>query len=189
MGQLHLVPAERHGVLADVRHAHPGHDRQGQRAVDEASAELGPPGEVVVEVDLVGVAGEQGEPDVVSLGHRAAETAPVDVADVEVLEVAPLPAWNDRHHTAPFVYRLASDGGAPAPRRPAARTATDRLASGGGTSAARTTRREPGAVVGQHLVVADAERLDPALLAQGERDEEAELDQLRIGEMAVEPRP
>jgi hypothetical protein len=95
MRQLDLVPAERHTVLADVGDAHARHDGQGERAVDQALAELGPAGEVVVEVDLVRVVGEQGEPDVVGLGHRAAEPASVDVTDVEVLEEAPLPTGHD----------------------------------------------------------------------------------------------
>src|SRR5262245_64973624 len=37
--------------------------------------------------------------------------------------------------------------------------------------------------------MADPERLDPPLLAQGQRDEEAELDQLGIGEMPAQLRP
>jgi len=39
--------------------------------------------------------------------------------------------------------------------------------------------------VGHEFVVADAQRLDPALLAQRQPDEEAQLDQLRIGEVRV----
>src|SRR5882724_507099 len=97
MGQLDLVPAERHAVLADVGDAHARYDGQGQRAVDQALAELGPPGEVIVEVDLVRVVGEQGEPDVVGLRDRPAEPAAVDVADVEVLEEPPLPPGHARH--------------------------------------------------------------------------------------------
>ena len=38
-------------------------------------------------------------------------------------------------------------------------------------------------------MVLKAERLDPALLSQCESDEEAELDQLRNGEVLVEPFP
>jgi hypothetical protein len=37
--------------------------------------------------------------------------------------------------------------------------------------------------------VTDAERLDPALLAARESDEEAELDELGLAEMRVQPRP
>ena len=50
-------------------------------------------------------------------------------------------------------------------------------------------RREAGGGVPEHLAVPDAERLDPPLLPQGERDEEAELDELGHGEEPVEPRP
>jgi hypothetical protein len=38
-------------------------------------------------------------------------------------------------------------------------------------------------------VVADAQCLDPALLAQRQPDEEAQLDQLRIGEVRVQLLP
>jgi hypothetical protein len=38
-------------------------------------------------------------------------------------------------------------------------------------------------------VVADAEGLDPALLTAGQSDEEAELDELRLGEVFMELAP
>jgi hypothetical protein len=41
----------------------------------------------------------------------------------------------------------------------------------------------------QVLVVVDAQQPDPALLAEGQRDEAAELDQLRLGEVPVQPLP
>jgi hypothetical protein len=42
---------------------------------------------------------------------------------------------------------------------------------------------------GKHLVVADTQGLDPALLAAREGDEKAELDQLRLTEEPMEPLP
>src|SRR5437870_12337370 len=48
---------------------------------------------------LVRVAGEQGEPDIVGLRHGPAESASVDVTDVEVLEEPSLPPGHDRHRT------------------------------------------------------------------------------------------
>ena len=45
---------------------------------------------------------------------------------------------------------------------------------------------EAGVRVPEHLTVADAERLDPALLPQGEGDEEAELDELGLAEVPVQ---
>jgi hypothetical protein len=42
---------------------------------------------------------------------------------------------------------------------------------------------------GEDLIVADAKRLDPALLAEREADEEAELNELGIGEVLVQLRP
>jgi hypothetical protein len=41
----------------------------------------------------------------------------------------------------------------------------------------------------EHLVVADAQRLDPALLAAGEGDEKAELDELSLAEVLVQLLP
>lgn len=41
----------------------------------------------------------------------------------------------------------------------------------------------------EHFSVADPERLDPALLTEGERDERAELDQLGSREVLVEACP
>src|SRR5581483_6228676 len=45
--------------------------------------------------------------------------------------------------------------------------------------------RHAGELVGEHLAVAEVQRLDPALLTQGQRHEEAQLDQLRLAEVAV----
>ena len=95
--ELDLVPAQREAVLAGVGHAQARHDGQGERAVDQRPSELGALRVVLVEVDLVRVVGEQREPDVVRLGHRAADPAAVDVADREVLEEAALPACFHSH--------------------------------------------------------------------------------------------
>lgn len=42
---------------------------------------------------------------------------------------------------------------------------------------------------GEHLVVADAKRLDPPLLAEGQADKEAKLHQLGVGELRVQSLP
>ena len=49
--------------------------------------------------------------------------------------------------------------------------------------------RQAGGRPGEHLTMPDAERLDPALLPEGERDEEPELDELGNGEVPVELLP
>src|SRR5436309_2850650 len=61
---------------------------------------------------LVRVAGEQGEPDIVGLRHGPAESASVDVTDVEVLEEPSLPPGHDRHRTllSPSSSRLGRRG-------------------------------------------------------------------------------
>jgi len=50
-------------------------------------------------------------------------------------------------------------------------------------------RREAGGGAAEQFAVPDAERLDPPLLSQGERDEEPEFDQLRDCEVLVEALP
>src|SRR5690348_14332839 len=51
------------------------------------------------------------------------------------------------------------------------------------------TRRHRGAGAGENLVMLDVERAQPSLLAHGQRHEIADLDQLRLAEMLVQPRP
>jgi hypothetical protein len=48
------------------------------------------------------------------------------------------------------------------------------------------TRREAGDGVAEHRAVIDAEGFDPALLAEGERDEKSELNQLGNREVLVQ---
>ncbi len=50
-------------------------------------------------------------------------------------------------------------------------------------------RPESGGRAPEHLAVPDAERLDPSLLAQGEGDEEPELNQFGDREVLVEALP
>jgi len=52
---------------------------------------------VLVEVDLVGVVGQQRQPDVVGLGDGAADVAAVGVANLEILEEPADPALLHRH--------------------------------------------------------------------------------------------
>ena len=95
--QLDLIPAEGEPVLAHIRHAQSGDDGQGEGAVDQALSKLGALAVFVVEMNLVGVVGQQGEPDIVRLGHGPSETALIDVPDLEILEVPPFPSRLDRH--------------------------------------------------------------------------------------------
>ena len=50
-------------------------------------------------------------------------------------------------------------------------------------------RRHRAVLARQDLVVLDVERAQPSLLAHGQRDEVADLDQLRLAEVLVQPRP
>src|SRR5579883_1829463 len=62
-----------------------------------------------------------------------------------------------------------------------------------GEPACRSTLDNPGgeagAGVAEHLAVADGEGADPALLAEGQGNEEAQLDQLGLAELAVQLGP
>src|SRR5712691_1363139 len=51
------------------------------------------------------------------------------------------------------------------------------------------SRREGGGGAWQHLVMLDVEQPQPALLAEGQRDEAAEFHQFRLGEMTVQTLP
>src|SRR5437899_2435590 len=55
--------------------------------------------------------------------------------------------------------------------------------------ALRRFRREARRRISRQLAVADGPRLDDALLAVGERDEGAELHDLRVAEVLPQPRP
>ena len=51
------------------------------------------------------------------------------------------------------------------------------------------SRREPLFVIGKQLPVTDAERLDPSLLPERQRNEETKLHELRNREVLVKFRP
>src|SRR6266545_2492664 len=63
------------------------------------------------------------------------------------------------------------------------------LAGYGGALLAGDLRGEARVGVGEQFLVPDAQRADPALLAAGEGDEVAQLDDLRLGEVAVQALP
>jgi hypothetical protein len=50
-------------------------------------------------------------------------------------------------------------------------------------------RSEAALRLGQYLLVADIQGLNPPLLTQSEADEEAKLDQLRVGKVGVQLLP
>ncbi len=86
LGQLDVAPAEIGGrVLAGVGHGEADDERERERAVHERLTELRPLRVRHVEVDLVRVQRQAGEPDVVRVRDRAAEAAAEHVTDIEVL--------------------------------------------------------------------------------------------------------
>src|SRR5690606_33578725 len=104
IGQANLVPAQvcKH-VLGDVGDALAGDQRDGESRIDQRLAELRLCRVVGVEMDGRGVLGEQGEPDVVRLGHRAAQRLAIDFADPEILEKPSAPAILLRHVTCSYI--------------------------------------------------------------------------------------
>src|SRR5207302_4776007 len=87
--QAHLVPAEvRHRLLAHIGHAHAGDDGEGQRRIDERSAELAAGAVDRINVQRMLVHREKREPDVVGLGERAPGPVLVHLAHLELLVIA-----------------------------------------------------------------------------------------------------
>src|SRR5436190_4066309 len=90
MRELDVGPAEiGDRLLADVADAHARQQRHRERRGDDAAAELGVARILLVEVKRVLVHGEQGKPGVVGLRDGASRPMLVDVADREVLIIAP----------------------------------------------------------------------------------------------------
>src|SRR5262245_20913111 len=52
-------------------------------------------------MDLIGVVGQQGKPSIVGFGEGPAQTATVNIADFEILEVASFPALFHGHCANP----------------------------------------------------------------------------------------
>ena len=67
-GEANLVPAEIDGVAGDVVDGEAGDEGEGESGVEERLAEFGAGGVIAIEVNLIGVVGEEREPGVVSGG-------------------------------------------------------------------------------------------------------------------------
>ena len=100
--EAYLVPPEvGHDILREVRDGLTGHERQGERRVDQRSTKLGLAGIDMVKMDRVGIHRQQGEPDVVGGEDGPAQRVVIDVADLEILVDAPRPAFFDAHTSSP----------------------------------------------------------------------------------------
>ena len=89
MREADVLPAEvGDGLLADVGHAHAHQHRHRQGARDQWPPELACLGVFHVEVQRMGVHGQQGEPGVVGVRDGPAGAVFVDVTSLEILEVA-----------------------------------------------------------------------------------------------------
>src|SRR6266566_7223933 len=86
-----MGPLQVEAVLAQVSDAQPGHQGEGEATVDEHLAVWSTGGVVSVEVRLVRVVSDAGEPDIVSVGDRAPQGMADHLARGEVLkEIADL---------------------------------------------------------------------------------------------------
>lgn len=110
VGQDDIIPAQVEAVFADIGHAQPGHNRQGQHTVDQTLAELGLFAVLGIEMDLVGVIGQQSKPDIIVFGHRPAEPTAVHVPDLEILIITTFPTGFDWHSA----FLLSTNVGFPA---------------------------------------------------------------------------
>src|SRR4030095_16058362 len=102
IGQFYLVPTEGKTVFAHIGDTQTGHNREGQRAVNQTLAELRALAILIIKMNLIRVIRQQGEPDVVRLRDGPPKTAAINVADFKVFEEAPFPAGFDSH-TLPFL--------------------------------------------------------------------------------------
>src|SRR2546422_8018814 len=90
-------PPQAHSVHATPPSPQPRHNRQRERAVDQTFPELRAFTVLVIEMNLVGVVGEEGKPDVVVLSDGSSETATINIANLEIFEITALPTGLDRH--------------------------------------------------------------------------------------------
>src|SRR5882672_2873552 len=68
-------------------------------------------------MNLIGVVGEEREPDIVGFRHRAPDTAAINIADLEIFEIASFPTRLDGHvflHPSP----ASASRSLPSPTRP-----------------------------------------------------------------------
>ena len=96
---VHLQVGDR--VLADIVHGQAEEERDGEAGVDQLLPERRTFGVVIVEVHLVRVEGQHREPRVVRGRDGPPPWVLVDVSDLEVLEVPPVPSLSDRHRRVP----------------------------------------------------------------------------------------
>ena len=116
MGQLDVRPSEiSDGVLTHVddRESQDEGDRQARVDDDPTFCDRVALGEIGIEVVLVGIAGQQGEPCGVRFGDRPTEGVLVRGADLEVFEEAAELGGNDVAHR-PIMSAIAVGALAPA---------------------------------------------------------------------------
>ena len=97
LGKLHLGHAEvaDGGAERGVADRHADHQPEREQAVDQRLAPLGLGGEMVVDVQRLGIERQAGEQHVVHLGHCAPDRMLQDATDYEILQIQPT------HPTAP----------------------------------------------------------------------------------------
>jgi hypothetical protein len=53
-------------------------------------------------VNLIGIVGQQGKPDIIGFRDGTTETAAINIANLEVFKIAAFPAWLNGHNTPPL---------------------------------------------------------------------------------------
>ena len=81
VGHADFIPAEVDGVAGDVVDGEAGDQSEGEAGVEERALELGLGGVDGIEMDGVGVGGEQRKPSVVGLGDGASDGMAEDGTD------------------------------------------------------------------------------------------------------------
>ncbi|MCY1554234.1 hypothetical protein D9M68_907940 [compost metagenome] len=90
-GEAHLVPPEiaHGGAVRGVAHRYADHEAEGERAIDQGTAELGGLGVFRIQMDRGGIHGQARKEHVVSLGDRTPHVMPKALSDLELLKVQP----------------------------------------------------------------------------------------------------
>src|SRR5262245_5588992 len=71
--QFDFIPSERESVFTYIRDAHACNNREREGAVDQTFSELGAFTVFVIEMNLVGIVGEEGEPNIVKSEEHTSE--------------------------------------------------------------------------------------------------------------------
>jgi hypothetical protein len=81
--------------LRNVRDRLAGHDRQGERRIDQRAFEFRFCRIGMVEMDGIGIHGQESKPNIIGIQHRATQSMPIDISDLEVFKNPSGPTFFD----------------------------------------------------------------------------------------------